>query len=816
MNLSDNDVLRRLGRGESIASICDASGITAREFHLWWSEQTARRVPEMDGTQSAPVGAPVTIARDECGIPHINADTDEDLFFGFGVAMTQDRLFQMDCLRRKGSGRLSEILGSSALEQDTLARTVGLRRIAEAEWQRIPDETAKLLTAFTAGVNAVIDQSTDKLPIEFDLLDYRPEPWSPIDCVVMEIEFCWYLTGRFPVIVIPELAKRELGDGALYNAFLQGEAGDECILPPDAYPPNSPTRQTEPVGSAIGGPDDGVGSNNWVVGGRFTKSGQPLLASDPHIAFEAVSCWYEVRLCGGSFDTAGMAYVGMPAFLIGSNPHVAWGITNNICSLRDLYQEQTDPNQPGCFRYGGRWEPWRELTETISVRNSEPVNVTIRFSRNGPIVDDVLPPPGNQTGPVSLKWLGAHHGGWLTAMLAMNRATDAEEFRESLRPWHAPTFSMVFADAEGRIGLQTSGRIPIRDRPERGYRRGWDPQDQWQGLIPFEQMPGILDPQRGWIATANNRLATDDYPYPLASTSGSGHRAKRIRQMLEERQGRPLSRDDFREMQQDTLSLRAVECVPPLLEIIETAVRSGETESSSSGRLRTSIDLLRQWNYRVKADMPQPAIFNLFFSRWAEAVAAERFDADTAALLVVGVKGLAAALLRDDACGWFAGGNRTTRIVTTFEQTLQELTDRFGPDIHEWIWGKLHRLPLKHVLSARGDLGQLLDHPGREVDGDITTVGNTSSGDDWLATIGGGYRMVAEPGGPSTGLWAVDLQSQSGHPGSLHYSDQYEQWIEGDGHFLPLGADDNPENLQTVLTLQPTNKGGRSPYCSAR
>ena len=289
MNLSDQDILRRLGRGESIAVICVTAGITASEFADWWSEQTARRVPDMNGAQSAPVGSPVTIVRDEWGIPHINGDSDEDLFYGFGMAMAQDRLFQMDYLRRKGSGRLSEILGSSGLEYDRLVRTVGLQRIAEAEWKRIPEETAKLLTAFTAGVNAVIDQSADKLPIEFDLLDYQPEPWTPIDCLVIEIEFCWYLTGRFPVIVVPELAKRTLGDGALYRAFLQGEANDECILPPDAYPPNSPERRAEPVGSAIGGPDDGVGSNNWAVSGRFTKSGQPLLASDPHIAFEAVS-----------------------------------------------------------------------------------------------------------------------------------------------------------------------------------------------------------------------------------------------------------------------------------------------------------------------------------------------------------------------------------------------------------------------------------------------------------------------------------------------------------------------------------------------
>jgi len=811
MNLSSKELLHRLGRGDSIAAVCEAAGISENELHLWWEAETARRVPDMAGAQTAPVGGPVTIDRDEWGIPHVSADNDKDLFYGLGLAMAQDRLFQLDYLRRKGSGQLAEILGASALEQDRLVRTVGLRRIAETEWSRIPEETATLVTAFAAGVNAVIDQSADGLPIEFDLLDYQPEPWTPIDCLVIEIEFCWYLTGRFPVIVIPELAKRALGDGPLYRAFLSGEASDECILPPDAYPPNSSERPTDPVGRAIGGPDDGVGSNNWVVDGRFTKEGRPLLASDPHIAFEAVSCWYEVRLCGGSFDVAGMAYVGMPAVIIGSSPHVAWGITNNICSLRDLYQEQTDPNHPGCFLYDGQWEPWLELTETIAVRDADPVEETIRFSRNGPIVDDVLPPPADQTGPVALNWLGAHHGSWLTAMLAMNRATDAAEFRESLRPWHAPTFSMVFADAQGRIGLQISGRIPIRNRPERGYRAGWDPNDQWHGLIPFEQMPGILDPERGWIATANNPLATDDYPYPLASTSGSGHRARRIRQMLEDRPESGFSREDFARMQQDTLSLRASECVPPLVEILEAALSSNGLNSSSAERLRTATDLLRRWNCRIEADRPEPALFNVFFSRWTEVVTAERFDGDTAALLGTGINGLAAELLRNDAVGWFAGGDRTEQIANTFNRTLQELADRLGSDIVAWRWGELHRLPLRHILSSRGDLGRFLDVPGRDVDGDITTVGNTSSGDDWLATIGGGYRMIAEPGASPTGLWAVDLQSESGHAGSAHYSDQYPQWIAGQHHFLPLNAECAPETLSHHLTLRPDSRTDKPP-----
>src|SRR5262249_6966701 len=275
MKLPAKDILRRLGSGESIATICQAFGIARAEFDAWWRAEAAARVPSMAGTRRADVRHPVRIERNSFGIPSIFADSDEDLFFGFGYAMAQDRLFQLDYLRRRGAGRLSEILGGdggeldlikrvvgfqSIFELDLLARTVGIRRIAEHEWDVLPEETRRLVSAFSDGINACIEESGDRLPIEFDLLDYRPEPWQPIDCLTIEGEFRWYLTGRFPVITIPELAKRTLGDGPLYRAFLETEADDESILPSGSYP--SCPCGSQPVGEAAGDPE-ATGSNNW-------------------------------------------------------------------------------------------------------------------------------------------------------------------------------------------------------------------------------------------------------------------------------------------------------------------------------------------------------------------------------------------------------------------------------------------------------------------------------------------------------------------------------------------------------------------------
>jgi penicillin amidase len=798
------DILKKLGAGMTIAQVCKEAGFSKEQFQAWWQREVRARVPDSTGTRRLAVKGPVHIDRDSLGIPRISADSDTDLFFGFGYAMAQDRLFQLDYLRRRGSGRLAEIFGPdgadldfvgrivgfrSVLELDLLARTVGLRRITEVEWTKLSAETRALVSAFSNGINAFIEESRQRLPIEFDLLDYQPEPWSPLDCLTIEGEFRWYLTGRFPVIVIPELARRILGDGPLYRAFLQVEKDDESILPPGSYP--AKRCGTQPIGRAANDPEASQGSNNWVVAGKRTASGKPLLASDPHIAFDAVSCWYEVHLQGGSFHVAGSAYVGMPGVLFGRTERVAWGCTNNICSQRDLYQEKTDPAHPDCFLHDGRWEPARKLEEIIQVKGSPPLRKTIRFSRNGPIVDEVLPPLARKTGPVSLKWLGAYEGGWLTALLGMNRAKSADEFRAALRPWHVPTFSVVFAEVDGHIGYHSTGRIPVRKVWERGYRPGWDPEHQWQGLIPFEGMPQLADPERGWIATANNRPAAEDFPYPLSGTWSDGLRATRIRQMLESSSS--VADKDFAAMQQDALALRPIHCVPLLLKIL-----SGNPDK----RIQEAVEGLRAWDCRMEPNRIGATIFAVFFGHWTRAVARERFDGEAAAFLAGGINGLSAALLAEDSVGWFAKGRRETAIVDAMKAAIVYLTERLGPDMSQWNWGKIHILTLRHILSGRGDLGQLLDHGGVPVPGDAQTVCNTGLGSQFESRLGATYRLVADLSTTPPELLAVDSQSQSGHPGSPHYRDQLQTWLKGEHHRFVL--DRNETGLQASrLTLEP-------------
>jgi penicillin amidase len=774
-------MLRRLGTGESIAKVCEEAGIARNEFNAWWRAECRRRVPaSQDSRKVGGLKSNVRIERDRWGIPHIHAENERDLFFGFGYATAQDRLFQLDYLRRKARGRLAEILGPEAIESDVLYRTVGLAQIAEKEWATLPAEVRELLSAYTAGINALIEQSRGCLPIEYDLLSCEPEPWRETDSLAIIGEFRWYLTGRFPVIAIPEVIKRALGDGPLYREFVLAEIDDESILQPGEYQ----ARGRREAGASSSG-DAGPGSNNWVLDGYRTDTGKPLVANDPHIPYYAVSIWHEVRLHGGALNIAGAALAGMPGIMIGRSEHVAFGITNNICSQRDLYQEKTDPAQPGCFFYDGRWEPAQLRAETIQVRGQEPLRKTIRLSRNGPIVDEILPAPVRHTGPVSLRWLGFEACGWLTATIGMNRARNCHEFREAGRPWLCPTFNLVFADTEGNIGFQAVGRIPLRKLAERGYRPGWDPQHQWTGVVSYDEMPGLINPRRGYVVTANNRLAPSDFPYPLAGCWNSGHRARRIRQQIEAK--KVWSREDCRRLQLDVHSGRAALAVSPLI-----AALQGDADS----RVQQAVSLLRGWNYHVTAESAPALIFNVFFTNWCKTVCRERLSADQAAFASAIAVGIGARLLAGDEIGWFQG-DRVKAIRETFRASLDELTTKLGNDMTGWSWGRLHVLAQPHFLSKRGDLAQLLDLTGKPCGGDNATVCSGTADANYAAALGAGYRMVAEMADPAAGLWATEVAGTSGHPGSAHYADQVDPWSAGDLHYTPLKGDIGG----TVMTL---------------
>ncbi|MBI1777887.1 MAG: penicillin acylase family protein [Proteobacteria bacterium] len=788
------EILRQLGQGRAVADVCAGAGMTRARFDARWQEELRRRLPLLSGARPSPIGGRAEITRDRWGVAHITANSDADLFFALGYAVAQDRLFQLDWYRRRALGQVSEILGPSGLADDTVARVVGLNRIAAAQAKALPAESRHLVEAYAWGINAHLEAAQAALPIEFALLDYKPRPWTVEDSVAVALEFSYYLTVRFPVIVLPEMAKRHLKDATLVDAYLFGEMGDETIVPRGAYP--AAPAPVRPVSHTAGDPDSGVGSNNWVVDGSLAEAGKPLLASDPHIAFRTTSHWYEVHLKGGSFDVGGVHFVGFPGFLIGRNARVAWGLTNNAgSSQRDLYQERTDPSHPGCFLFDGMWEKARKVTETIQVRGAAPVVKTVLYSRNGPIVDELLG-IGAKTGPISLKWLGDCLASWIPPVLDMNRADSVDAFRASLKPWVCPSNCLVIADVEGNIGYHCTGNIPLRRTAERGYRAGWDPGQQWIGTTPWEGMPQLKNPPRGWIATANNPTAPPDFPYPLSGTWASDERARRCREMLE---GRPsFDIEAFKDMQHDTLSLRARRAAPMLASLLgrHSDPLIGEAARHFVG-----------WNHRISVDSVPALLFEVFTRHWNLRVARERFPADLAPTMAGAIFGLGMQLLHEDQWGWFGPGGRDAALAETMRTVIDDLGRRLGPDMAEWRYSRLHVLRLKHYLAGHGELGLLLDRLGPPTGGSAITVCNSHFDDNYESDGGATCRFIADMSSAPPAFWNVLPQGQSGNQGSPHYCDQSAAWVNRVYHRVGFEGPDASQGGIDRLILEPERIG---------
>lgn len=720
------------------------------------------------------------IVRDRRGVPHIAADDPDDLFLALGYAQAQDRLWQLDYLRRHAYGRLSEVYGRDTLELDILSRTLGIGRIAEGVTRRLGPDSRRAVEAFAAGVNLWLEQLPAGLPVEFEILGYEPEPWRPIDCLAIQRRWWWYLTGRLNVLSTPEAVRTGIGDGALYDAFFQPDGPLAYIVPAGNYDPTTPwtDQPGTPATAFLGGPAEPGGSNNWAAAPSISRDGAALLASDPHVYFTVPADWYEFHLHGAGYDAIGAAYPATPGLLFGRNQHLAWGVTNNICSLRDLYVEELDPDDQHQYRRDGTWQPVIVQTDEIAVRGEPAHTHTTRYTGDRPIVDHLLPAgahPRNlwkddrsRHSALSLAWVGFEMGDETQCLLDLNRAETVNAAREALRPWRCPTFNFVLADDAGAIGYQCVGAIPLRARAYRGYRLPDEPGDAWRGTIPFDALPRLHDPARGWVASANNPTAPPDFPYPLAGTWAPEDRAPRAEHLLETRQ--PHDLDTFAAMQTDVHSGRAERGVPGLFRAL------GEPADATT---RAALDHLRRWDARLTVNSTAGAIFYVFFWRWHQRVVRERFAADLIPLVQDSGWGISSQLLHEDLVAWFPDdATRLAAIRDAFAEALTWLQDRLGPAMATWTWGALHRLGATHP-AARTDLQrELFDLASRPHQGGASTLASAFylPAGTFETRLGANYRLLASLGADHT-TRAISWPGQSGHPGSPHYADQIDPYL---------------------------------------
>jgi len=592
--------------------------------------------PQHGGTLRLPgLSAPVTVHRDLHGIPNLYARTETDLFRAQGYVHAQDRFWEMDFRRHVTGGRLAELFGESQVATDAYLRTMGWRRVAEQEWQLIGDEARRFLTAYAEGVNAwLAEHDGAAASLEYALLGlqnpgYEIEPWSPVDSLAWLKAMAWDLRGNMQTeITRAALRAHGLSDAQideLYPAYpyernlpivTDGRVVDGGFDPAasaPATPPTTPTAGALPLAAldrlADGlaripvtvGAGEGIGSNSWVVSGAYTVSGKPVLANDPHLAPSMPGIWYQMGLhCACGYEVTGFTFSGLPGVVIGHNGRIAWGFTNLGPDVTDLYLERVRGDE---YEVDGEWLPLERREETIEVAGGDPVTITVRASRHGPLISDASDELRDLAGEhaVALRWTALDPGRTVEAVFAVNRATNFAEFRAAAALFEVPAQNMVYADVDGNIGYQSPGRIPIRGKGDgRDMSPGWDSAYDWTGFIPFEELPWVYNPPRGYIVTANQAVIGPQYQHLLTTEWAYGARSQRIYDLIDEAiaaRGR-LDVADMQRMQMDNRNPLAPVLIPALLAV------------PLDGLAARAQDLLRDWDHQQADDSAPAAYFN--------------------------------------------------------------------------------------------------------------------------------------------------------------------------------------------------------------
>lgn len=733
-------------------------------------------LPKADGRiVVAGLQGEISVARDADGIPTITAANDEDAAFGLGYAHAQDRLFQMELQRRFGAGRLAELFGEAAVPVDTQMRVLGLYRAAEAAWPKLSPPVRRGIEAYGAGVNAYLATRGLLLPPEFLLLRFKPEPWKPADTLVWGKLMDFQLGGNYR--------------GELLRARMTQtvSADDLAFLYPD-YPRDAPTTLAAltplyrklPLASLYAALPETLGphyaSNNWVVDGAHSASGKPVLANDPHLAFNAPGTWYLARLKTPEREIAGATAAGTPLVIVGHNDKIAWGFTTTTADIEDLFIEKLDPSDPGSYISPEGSVAFTTRQETIVVRDAAPVPLTVRSTRHGPVVSDMLPARTFDPGYVvalSATFLDDIDLS-AQAIWDIDRAGDWPGFRNALRNLVGPPQNIVYADTGGTIGFIAAGHIPVRKAGD-GWLPvpGWSGDYDWQGMIPFDELPQAIDPPSGHFVSANNKIVPDSYPHFISRDWDISYRAQRIEELLAAAPRQSLEASAA--IQSDTLSIAARRLVPLMTRIVP-----------STEMAREAVTRLQQWDFHMDADKVEPLLFTAWLRAFARSVltarlgdaAADYWDLRPAVMEAVLTQRPDWCEDRKPAARETAGCD--TRLANTLDQAIEELRKSYGDDITRWQWGRAHiayfpNAVFERVPLLRDWLRVTIPTPGGY---DTVNRGTSEIRNDahpYEQRFGAGLRIVTDMATPSESRMMI-APGQSGNPLSEHYADLLPRW----------------------------------------
>ena len=729
---------------------------------------------EIDGPVSD-----IIIFRDTFGIPHVNAKNTTDAFFGQGFATAQDRLWHMDSDRRRAYGRWAEVIGPTGLDQDILMRKFQLKESSQSDYKTLNEQTINMLEAYSSGINAFIE-STKCLPVEYQLVEAYPDPWTPCDSLsVLKVRHI--LMGVYEAKIWRAQLVDAIGIEKTAKLHPNYEKDGLLILPPGSEYSGSTLDALKELDQASGGlewlnPLD-IGSNNWVVSGKLTYSGLPLMAGDPHRGLDTPNVYYQTHIACPEFDAIGCSFVGVPGLPhFGHNSHVCWGVTHTGADYQDLFIERFKENDPTFYLYKEKWRKANVTKEKIKVRGADDQDLTLYTTHHGPIIAG---DPSNGIG-ISFRYTQtATPNNSADSILEMLKARSTFDLDKSMEKWVDPCNNFVFCDVTGNIGYITRGKLPIRSRANAWLPvPGWTGAHEWKGTVPFSEMPRSHNPEQDYIVTANQKVVQDDYPYFIALDHSPDFRARRITERLLSLKN--ITVDDMSQIHGDRISIAAQKYVELLKKI-----------SISDDAIRPIFNEFCTWDGSMEQDLIAPLIYNEFrlaldysvFHSQLKNLADEAFKM-TGRGGPVHLARLRAALPsmieRNDQSLLPAESSWTKLLNQAFVQAIKNCQLKFGTDTKNWTWGSVHKTDPRHNLdSVYPDLALLLNPPRVSMGGDGETPQNTSFnlGNPYTINSTSVLRYVYDPSNWDNSAWIVPLGA-SGNPGSPHYSDQTSFWSE--------------------------------------
>ena len=762
------------------------------------TRMSRKRLPKTDGEiVLSGLLASVEIVRDQWGVPHIYAETIPDLFFAQGFVHAQDRLWQMELNRRTAQGQLSEVFGELALDTDRATRTFGFNRLGRKDWASAENELKDIIQAYTAGVNAFIENPDTRLPIEFSLLRHRPEPWRPEDSTSFARLIMWKLSHAWYGEIIRAQLIEAVGEEHAAELEIHYPPGHPVTLPkgiefnrldPDGMPYRAP------------GPflERGLGSNAWAVSGNRSATGQPVLCNDMHLPLSQPGLWYFNHLSAETFNVTGVSIPGAPLVQVGHNDRIAWGMTLAFTDAEDLFIEKLDPDNPHRYQFKNGWREAEVRTEMIKVKGrAEPHQEKVVITHHGPIISDAVGFSGQR---VAVNSMALRPGPSLDGWRLLNRADNWDDFVTAMKRIENTQLNVSYADVEGNIGHWVTGKVPVRSGGDGSIPvPGWTGEYEWEGVVPFEEMPHSLNPETGYIVSCNHRLVPDDYPHYLGNVWMNGYRARRIEAVFDTKD--TLSMNDFRALHVDFTCLPGIEFVSRLDQLNLGQIKLDQLNSDDPDA-RMALEILRAWDGKLTPESIGGTVYevtryflvrNLLEPGLGEELTIRLMGQGFHPLLLsshefYGHDTVIMLRLLDTPDSWWVrrAGGREAVLGHSLKQAVQWLRETLGENTDTWQWGNIHRVVFEHALGLKKPLDQVFNRGPFPIGGDTDTPCQTAIAPEdpydnkaWAPS----FRQIVDMGDLSKSVFSFP-SGQSGHLGSPHYDDLIEPWLKGD--YLPM------------------------------